>query len=308
MSGPAQRLVGILRSPTWPGTLERPAPRSRLGVDYPTNWARRAPARFARCLLGDNVTRPLVHLLCAPKIEGLERLEHLDGPVIFAGNHASHLDTAIVLSCLPARFRHKAVVAAAADYFFDRHLKAATWAFALGSIPIERNRVTRKSADLAAELLGEGWSLIIFPEGGRSADGWAQEFRGGAAYLARRCGVPIVPFHLRGTRPMLAKGSSMIRPGKVELRFGDALRGARSTQRGERESDPRRFTARIEAAVAALSDEAETDWWSARRRAASGTTPSLRGPDIAPWRRSWVLPDSARNDGPRRRLGPSKPW
>ena len=49
-------------------------------------------------------------------------------------------------------------------------------------LPIDRSRVSRRSADLSAELIGDGWSLVIFPEGGRSPDGWGQEFRGGAAY------------------------------------------------------------------------------------------------------------------------------
>ena len=43
-------------------------------------------------------------------------------------------------------------------------------------------------------------------------------------------------------------------------------------------------------AVAALADEAVTDWWTARRRAVMGTTPPLQGPDVAAWRRSWALP------------------
>ena len=53
--------------------------------------------------------------------------------------------------------------------------------------------------------------------------------------------------------------------------------------------DARRFGARVEAAVAVLADEVRTDWWSARRRAADGSTPSPQGPDTAPWRRAWSL-------------------
>ncbi len=298
----------VLRKPTWPGTLERPAPDRGLGVDYDTAWARSPAARLARAMLVDNVTRPLVRLAADPQVSGIEHLESLDGPVIFAANHSSHLDTAIVLSSLPVRFRHHTVVAAAADYFFDRHWKSALWALTLGTIPIERTKVNRRSADLAAELLAEGWSLVIFPEGGRSPDGWGQEFRGGAAYLAKRCGVPVVPLHLRGVRPVFPKGSGRLRPGKVEVRFGRPLRPLAAGEDGRRDEDARRFGARVEAAVAELADEAESDWWSARRRAAAGATPPFRGPDVAEWRRSWELPASARKSGERRRLGPSKPW
>ena len=60
---------------------------------------------------------------------------------------------------------------------------------------------------MAAELLEDGWNLVIFPEGGRSPDGWTQAFRGGAAYLARRTGAPVVPVYLHGTRHVLPKSA-----------------------------------------------------------------------------------------------------
>ena len=54
----------------------------------------------------------------------------------------------------------------------------------------------------------------------------------------------------------------------------------------------RRFNARIEAAVTMLADEATTDWWTARRRAADGTSPALAGPEYTGWRRQWDLTDA----------------
>ena len=113
---------------------------------------------------------------------------------------------------------------------------------------------------------------MIFPEGGRSPDGWAQPFRGGAAYLARRTGRPVVPVHLDGTRHVLPKRGRGHRaprwlghrgpggagpPVPVTVIFGTPL----SPREGE---DARRFGARIEAAVATLADEVATDWWTAR--------------------------------------------
>lgn len=282
----------LLRRPTRPVGAEPLPLENGLGTYYDTSWARRYPVRLARAMVLDDVTRPLLRLGCKPTVFGLDHLDPLDAPVILAGNHASHLDTALLLSCLPTRLRHHSVVAAAADYFFDRRLKATAWAFVLGAIPMERTKVNRRSADLAAQLIEEGWSLLIFPEGGRSLDGWGQEFKGGAAYLAKRCSVPVVPVHIRGTRAIIAKGSARVRPGSTEVRFGDALWPAA-------DEDARRFAARIERAVALLADEAETDWWSARQRAARGTTPPYRGPDASPWRRAWALPPSA-DPTPRR--------
>lgn len=280
----------LLSAPARPGGAEPPQRIEKTGVGYETAWARRYPVRLARAVVLDDVTVPAVRLLARPQVIGRDALERIDGPVILTANHASHLDTAVVLAALPARRRHHVVVAAAADYFFDRHWKAALSAFALGAIPMERLKVNRRSADAAAELIENGWSLLIFPEGGRSHDGWGQEFKGGAAYLAKRCGVPVVPLHLRGTRAVLPRGGDgrrvRLRPGTVEVRVGRPLRA------GEDE-DARRFSVRIEEAVALLADEAETDYWTARRRAAAGESMPFRGPEISPWRRAWTLPESA---------------
>ena len=92
--------------------------------------------------------------------------------MIFAANRASHVDTPLLLTSLPERFRHRTAIAAGADYFFDRRWKGHMWAFLINAFPIERLRVSRRGADLAGSLLEDGWSIIIFPEGGRSPDGW----------------------------------------------------------------------------------------------------------------------------------------
>ncbi len=192
-------------APSWPTTVERPDPERKVGLDYDHEWSRRYPVRLARAVVMDNVTRPAARLLAPATVRGLEHLQHIDGPVIFAANHASHIDTPLLLTTLPVEFRHRTVVAAASDYFFDRTWKSVLWSFALAAIPIERSKVNRKSADTAAELIEDGWNLVIFPEGGRSPDGWTQPFRGGAAYLARRTGRPVVPVYLHGTRHVLPK-------------------------------------------------------------------------------------------------------
>jgi 1-acyl-sn-glycerol-3-phosphate acyltransferase len=271
-----------LAAPSWPETVPRPAPRSELGVHYDTAWSRKYPVRLARAMVLDNVARPLARALASPLIRGEEALTGLEAPVIFAANHASHADTPLLLSCLPLRFRHRTVVAAAADYFFDRRWKADAWSFLLAAIPIERTKVNRSSADLAAALVADDWNLVIFPEGGRSPDGWAQTFRGGAAYLAARTGRPVVPVHLDGTRHILPKGRKGLHRTRTTVTFGTPL----WPDEGE---DARRFGVRIEAAVATMANEAGSDWWTARRQAAAGTTPPLQGPDAAPWRRSWML-------------------
>ncbi|MGO9197152.1 MAG: lysophospholipid acyltransferase family protein [Acidimicrobiales bacterium] len=280
----------LWRAPMRPAGADPLPLAKKTGVEYETDWARRYPVRLARAIVLDDLTLPIVWAVARPKVLGRDPLERIEGPVIVTSNHSSHLDTAVLLTSLPASRRHHTVVAAAADYFFDRHWKAAASAFGLGAIPMERNKVNRRSADAAACLIDEGWSLVIFPEGGRSPHGWGQEFKGGAAYLAKRCAVPVVPVYVRGTRAILPKGGRgtkvRLRPGQTEVRFGAPL----WPRDGE---DARRMSARIEAAVALLADEAETDWWSARLRASRGESPPFRGPEVSPWRRAWALPESA---------------
>ncbi|MEJ7584984.1 MAG: lysophospholipid acyltransferase family protein [Acidimicrobiales bacterium] len=282
------------RAPTVPGGVEVPAEPDKVGAAYDTDWARRFPARWARAVLLEAAVRPLTRVIADPDRRGYDRLADLGGPVIFAANHHSHVDAGLLLSSLPEPWRYRVFTGAAADYFFTNRVTSAVSALALGAIPIERSEITRRSANQAAELIDGGWSMVIFPEGGRSPDGWGQKFRGGAAYLAIRCRVPVVPVHIEGTGRILAKGTKRIRPGRARVTFGAPLRATA-------EESSRRFAARLEAAVAALADEVAGDWYSARKRAHAGASPGLTGPDLGAWRRTWALGD--RRARPSRRTG-----
>ncbi|MGI8791847.1 MAG: lysophospholipid acyltransferase family protein [Acidimicrobiales bacterium] len=257
------------------------------GTDYDTDWARRYPTRLARALVLEGVARPLINGLASPQITGDDRIAHLRGPVIFAANHASHIDTPLMLASLPSRFRHRAAVAAGADYFFDKRWKGAMWAFSINAIPIERARVSPASLRLAQRLLDENWSLVIFPEGGRSPHGWAQPHKPGASFLALRAGVPIVPVHLEGTRRILRKGRSKITPSRTHVTFGAPIHPTA-------DDDPRALADRVERAIEVLADEQASDWWTAKRHAAQGRTPSLVGPQAGEWRKYWSLGEGRR--------------
>ncbi|MFQ5557316.1 MAG: lysophospholipid acyltransferase family protein [Acidimicrobiales bacterium] len=276
-----------VRAPSTPGGVEPVATPRRTGVDFDTAWARKWPTRLVRAAIVEGPMRLGVAALATPDRTGGDRLAAIEGPVIFAANHHSHLDTPLLLTSIPEPFRHKLVVGAAADYFFGTRLTGAVSALVIGSIPIERTRVGRRSADMAADLIDGGWSLLIFPEGGRSPDGWGQPFRGGAAYLAKRCSVPVVPIHVEGTGRILRKGRSLPRPSSTTVTIGDPIRPFEH-------ENAARFSARLEATIAALADEAATDWYSARLRAHADATPALTGPATGAWRRAWALGDRAR--------------
>ncbi len=293
---PLAKLPFPLRAPSTPLTVEPLPPVRKTGVDFDTEWARSGPARAAREVLTTTVMEPVVQYLASPNRQGLDRLEGYEGPMIFAANHHSHLDTPVMITSIPEPWRSKLVVGAAADYFFNSRVKGSLAALSIAAFPIERTKVGRRSADLAADLIGDGWSLLIFPEGGRSPDGWGQEFRGGAAYLAHRCDVPVVPVHIEGTGRILRKGRTLPKPSSTKVTFGAPMR----VGEGERSAA---FAQRIEHEVAVLADEVTTDWWSARKRSYAGTTPALSGPEAGVWRRVWSLDDknkrSSRRSWPR---------
>ncbi|MEX0847513.1 MAG: lysophospholipid acyltransferase family protein, partial [Ilumatobacteraceae bacterium] len=285
---PTRNLGFPYRAPTVPRGVDVPKEPTRLGSDFDTDWARRAPARAARTVLSRGPLQLMVKLIADPEVLGTDRLSDLialgdDAPaVIFAPNHHSHVDTPIMVTSVPEPWRSKLVVAAAADYFFDTRAKGTMAALTLNALPIDREVTSRKSSDLIRDLVDDGWSLVIYPEGGRSPDGWGQEFKGGAAYLSNRTGAPVVPVFIDGSGAIFGKGMKRPKPGSTRVVFGAPLHPI------EGEST-RRFNARIEAAVAALGDEALTDFWTARKNAAAKTSPKLTGPSYSGWRRQWAL-------------------
>jgi len=277
-----------------PRSAEQWVPPARSTV-FRTEWSRRRPAMAAREVAQKVGLEPLFRSQVRTHVEGLDVLDRIDGPVIFVANHASHLDTPLVLLSLPDEWRRRTAVAAAADYFFDTWWRAVGSSLIFNTFPIDRRGGTM--AATPGEVLADGWSLVIYPEGTRSVDGWMGKFRMGAAFLAKEYGVPVVPVAHRGTFAAMPRGQDWPSRGRRQLtiRFGEPLVA------GPEES-VRDFAPRIKDAVAALLDEDRTTWWEARRRAAAGAVPDPSGPPVAQWRRVWAQTESPVAGAPARRL------
>ena len=261
-----------------------PTPALRTEAAFETDWARRPLANTVRDVLQELVVLPAIRYVSSPEVRGRERLLRVSPPVILAANHASHLDTTVVVEALPLEWRHRLAVGAAADYFFKGRVRGTLAALAIGAFPVERKRASATSARLAVRLVDEGWNLILFPEGGRSPDGWLQELKPGAAFVAARTKRPLVPMWITGTEHLLPKGAKRLRRGKVDILIGDPL----FPKEGE---DARELHARLEESLHRLATEATSDWWTALRT--PGGDPY--GPEAARWRRIW-----ARNEAPTR--------
>ena len=279
-----------LGAPNWPASVPRPKKRSVLGVNYETEWARRYSVRLARVAWTEFVTRPLMMAVTQPTVEGLDRFEATTALLFSPPTMpATWMRPSSFLSCR-SRGATELSLLAAADYFFDSRVKAAYFAFSLNAVPIDRVKVSRDSLKRAEALLADGWNLLVFPEGGRSPDGWGHAHTGGAAWLAARSGRPLVPVHIKGTGRLLPRGARRVYTGQTEVTFGAPITP---------DLPARQLVARLEDAIAALADEATSDWWSARRRAAKGATPPLTGPEAASWRRAWALGPSPKDSARR---------
>ena len=187
------------------------------------------------------------------RCEGIENIP-TPGPFIVAANHNSHLDTGAILQGLGKRADRVSALAAK-DYWFRN--KPLSW-FAdtvLGTAPFDRHSRVADSLGLAVGLLGRGRSLLFFPQGGRSASGEAQPFKGGIGLLALETGVPVVPARVTGTYRALPKGRFLPRRHPVMVRFGPPIYPAGYRHSGAGTDLPeaaRRFAADVQRAVEAL--------------------------------------------------------
>lgn len=289
----------ITEPPSTPAGVEKAPSTPTTGVYYETEWAHSTPARWVRQAAVWGFMKPAIKLYGSPKVIGADRLADVEGPVIFAANHHSHADTSLLLATIPGHLRQDLVIAAGADYFFPNRLAATASALFIGAIPIERNRLSKLSINNTINALEQGRNLLIFPEGGRSPDGWGREHRPGAAFVSKRTGAPVVPVYLEGTGRILPKGQNWPTRAKCAVVFGAPL------TIGDDE-DARTFAQRIETRVGELADEFAHGWWEARRRAHHEGPAELTGPDAGAWRRKWALGPRGAD---RRRSGSSgQPW
>lgn len=296
----------------WRGRARTPRSAQRWEHDaepegFPTGWARSATAGVLRAALQRGVMKPVVWSQTRPIVEGLEYLESVRGPAMFVSNHSSHLDTPAILGSLPTRITDRLAVGAAADYFFDSRARAAVTTLLFNAFPVERR--SRKRDSLASELVDEGWSLLLFPEGSRSADGWMGMFKLGAAQLCLMKKIPAVPIALRGTFAAMPRGRRWPSAGRPSLtvRYGRPLHVRNGEGVGE-------FRSRMVEAVARLWAEDDLGWYGALRAATEGdlqlpvsrrgalpSTPrgELLDPAAASWRRMWEATRPRVEDGPR---------
>jgi 1-acyl-sn-glycerol-3-phosphate acyltransferase len=145
--------------------------------------------------------------------------ENLVSPAVVAPNHISAMDIPVLYTQLPFQFRIVANKNLFHYPFLGWHLRRS------GQIPIDRTtpKTTIKTLAAAVEDLQKGVSVVIFPEGGRSATGQVREFMNGAFYLAVKAQAPVLPVAIVGTYEMLPMDTFHIMPRPLKLVVGKAI-------------------------------------------------------------------------------------
>lgn len=144
-------------------------------------------------------------------VHGLERL--VPGKTyVFVANHQSIYDIPCLFWSIPFQLRIIAKASLGSFPILGPHLKRT------GHLLVDRKHPDRAGIfGWASRLTANGLSLIIFPEGTRSRDGFLGKFKGGSIMLAMQAGLPLVPISVVGSRHVMKKGELTTRPGRVTV-------------------------------------------------------------------------------------------
>jgi 1-acyl-sn-glycerol-3-phosphate acyltransferase len=138
---------------------------------------------------------------------------------MYAANHTSYMDTPVVFSALPFQFRILAKKELWSMPFIGWYLNRS------GQIPIDTDnpRATLSSLGIGLKALRAGMPLFVFPEGSRTPNGDLQTFLSGAAFLAIRAQVPLIPVALSGVYDLLPMHTRHFYPGELILSVGEPI-------------------------------------------------------------------------------------
>lgn len=182
-------------------------------------------------------------------VRGAENLSKC--PVaVYASNHTSYMDTPVVFASLPFQFRILAKKELWKIAFIGWYLDRS------GQIPVDvggNAHAALSSLGAGVKALRAGMPLYVFPEGARTPDGELQEFLSGAAYLAIRAQVPVIPVALSGVYDLLPIHTHHFYPSELTLSVGEPIETSGMTVRQVEE-----LTARVRAAIVAMLETGQS--------------------------------------------------
>jgi 1-acyl-sn-glycerol-3-phosphate acyltransferase len=173
------------------------------------------------------VVSPMLHSYFRGKIYGAEHVP-TRGPVVIASNHASNFDPVLVANCI-----RRPIAFMAKEELFQVPI-LSTLIRLYGAYPVKRGAADRSALRSAQQALEAGWAVGIFLEGTRTPDGRIHDPKLGAALIAAKMQVPLVPISLWGTEGILVNGN-VPQSVPVTIRIGPPLAPPASTDRPELE-------------------------------------------------------------------------
>jgi long-chain acyl-CoA synthetase len=235
---------------------------ARTDYHYP-HWTQRAPMRWIRVAIYYLLSWPATLILAKPRVVGRERLRELRGPVLVIANHVAFVDIGFVLWALPARFRHWLAVAMEGEYLRRiRHpgqdvplilrpvSKIVYWLILalFNAFPLPKVSGFRGSFAYAGESIDRGYSVLVYPEGGRTLTGKLRPFMSGIGILARDLNVPVVPIYIRGVWEAKQRSMMWARRGDIEMIIDEPVRF-------DRQETPEQITAELERRMREMAGE-----------------------------------------------------
>ena len=187
-------------------------------VKFPS-WGRSWWCRALRGAIQRILMFPLARLTYRLKVSGLEHLEGLQGPVMFAANHNLFFDNGLLIKAMPLRWRRRMAIAADSRAW-DYRVWAVVNPLLGNGFPFVKEGPIRPSLDNLGRILDQGWSVLVYPEGTLTIGGPMQPFKSGVGLISVEGKVPIVPIRLHihdmGTPWQLP----LKRRGDIEVVFG----------------------------------------------------------------------------------------
>lgn len=187
-----------------------------------------------------SVVSPVLHAYLRGRVYGAENVPH-EGPLVVVSNHASDFDPPI-LSCA---MRRPVAYMAKEELFQIPVLKQGIELY--GAYPVKRGSADRSAIRSALSSLSAGWAVGLFLEGTRTPDARIKNPKLGAAMIAAKAKVPLLPVSLWGTEAIFKKGSPIPRPVPVTVRIGQVIDPPTSTKREELEAIVQQCVAAIHA-------------------------------------------------------------
>ena len=205
---------------------------------YP-RWPLRFPISWIRPMFYELVIYPITLALCWVNVRGTENLAYIDGPVLFASNHVTYIDPALIISAMPRRIRRKLAIAMHGErlraYLYPPK-GTSLWRRVRGfftywlvitffnAFPLPKGSGYRRSFDFAGEAVDRGYNVLIFPEGELTKDGSLQPFKSGVGILTNGLEIPVVPVVITGLYELRESGQrGWAPPGKVTIGFGNPI-------------------------------------------------------------------------------------